>query len=77
MSTIRWTVIEVDRADAATIIGNVEDPSNAPLTTDETTVYILKTYLFSGSEVWVRDPLGNDHRHPAGYPLTHWSNDAD
>lgn len=74
MSFIRYVVVEVDRADTATVIGTVDDPVHAPPTTDETTVYILKSYLFAHLEVWVRDALGNDWRHPDGLPLTHWSN---
>jgi hypothetical protein len=75
MGSIRHFVIQVRPDNKATLIGEVPDIDNAPATTDDCTVYVLKVYLFAGAEMWVVDYLGNWWKHPHGTPLTHWNRD--
>lgn len=72
-----FTLIEVDEKNEATVIGGLNDLREAPDTTNDITVYVLKHYVWAPVEVWVRDHLGNWWRHPAGAPLTHWRKDDD
>jgi hypothetical protein len=73
--SIRHFVLQVRPDDTTVVLGEVDSLLNAPTTTDDATVYCIKSFALAGIEVWVRDHLGNWWRHPEGNPLTHWKRD--